>query len=167
MSEQLLERLNANLEALIGGGAASGAGGGGGPTITFGETPGGGFSVPANLGGFGGPAPAASMMPAGAMAAGGGNSNVAAVLVPVTVQTPEGDCTVHLSFDGSWGQSMPALFNLLQQLAYAGVPLKIWKPKRRDDWGGGSWGGNGRGGYGSRGGYGGGYGGRRRGGWRD
>lgn len=148
MSEQLLERLNANLEKFLGGGNTAG----GAPAITMAETP------AAPMAGWAQPAPA-PLVPAGQMmAAPGGSAQAGAVLVPVSMQTPEGDCTLYLQFDGSWGASPMALAQLLQQLMYSGVPVKTWRPKRQD-WG------NSGGGYRGRGGYGGGYGGGRGGRW--
>lgn len=149
MNEQLLERLNTNLEKFLGGGNAAG----GAPAITMAETP----SAP--MAGWAQAAPA-PLVPAGQMmAAPGGSAQAGAVLVPVSMQTPEGDCTVYLQFDAAWGASPMALAQLLQQLIYSGVPVKTWRPK--SNWGGGGgWDNNRGGGYRGRGGYGGGRGGR-------
>ena len=83
----------------------------------------------------------------------GGLPEARALLVPLEMVDPNGGrCEVYLQFDPSYAGDIDGL---LRTLSGAGVPLKVWKPKNRNGYGGGN--GDGRGGYGnggSRGGYG-------------
>lgn len=94
------------------------------------------------------------MMPAGGMPQ--GMPQAQALLVPIELNLPDGrNCTVQLSFPGSFATNPMAMNGLIMGLLNAGYPVRAFAPRQQN--GGGNWGNNG-GGYQNGGGY--------RGGWR-
>lgn len=97
-------------------------------------------------------AQAASWAAPAAVATPGGLPQPVGVLIPLTVALPNGsEATVYLQF-GPEVATPQALQAVIAQAVQAGVPIKVWQPRR--DSGGGGWnGGGGRyngGGYGGR-----------------
>lgn len=84
---------------------------------------------------FGQPAPMVGALP-----------NPVGLLVPVALQTRDGEVTVYMQFGPECAQ--PQLVpQLLDALQANGWPLKAWRPKQ-DNGGRGGFGGGGRGGWG-------------------